>query len=283
MLVLLLGFGVLIGFWFIKKSQTIEKKEDPKTPEVNLHQIASDLLTPNPLPTSKLTKEGKELSAGVSIFAVPYEYNGSSYEIQVVKIDPKLSTLSLKYNQEGKTVGQWTQDQSNVIVMNAGFFKENNEPVGLLYIDGQRRDAHRVNPSASGLLLLNQNRVQILNLANSPIPDESALKNALQTFPVLIDKGNIVANENLTKQDRRSAIGVDKEGKVYLITADYPHLGLYDFSKTLHDSSLQFTEVLNLDGGGSTGMAINIGEYKDLIESISAVPTVLEVSYSGRL
>lgn len=258
-----------------------ESEKKPEVKKIDIPQIASELLTPNPEPTSSVTEEWKELSEGVAVRAISYPYNGSTYQLQVVRMDPEFISASLQYDQVGKQVADWAKDSSSIVVANAGFFKENNAPVGLLYINGQRMDSHRISPANTGLLQIGENGIKFLNLADTPIPEESQLQNALQTYPILIDNGQNVASKNLTSQDRRTAIGGDKSGNMYLITSQYSHLGLYDFAKILQESPLQLTEVLNLDGGGSTGVVVQAGEYKEIIDSQTAVPTVLMFTPRG--
>ncbi|MEO8581957.1 MAG: phosphodiester glycosidase family protein [Patescibacteria group bacterium] len=249
---------------------------------IRTHQITENLDTSpiapfvQPSKSIQLSQDWQTLSSGVEVRSLQYAYNGQSYQIQVIRLDPNQGTLSLQYDQRGKTVSQWAKGTDHLVVSNAGFFKEKNEPVGLLYVNGERLDSHRVKPADSGLLVIHENGIEILNLANAPIPAE--LQNAVQTYPVLIDQGKLIANKNMTKQDRRTAIGTDRDRRIYLFTAGYQHLGLYDFAKVISESGLQLTEVLNLDGGGSTGVAVDAGTFQKIIESETAVPTVLVFS-----
>jgi uncharacterized protein YigE (DUF2233 family) len=267
--------AILVAYQERSGAKDVEKKTEVK--KIDLPGLANELLTPNPQPTTTLEEEWQELTDGVARRGISYPYNGSTYQIQVLRIDPKRRSISLQYDQAGKQVSAWSKENPGSIVTNAGFFKENNEPVGLLYIDGERKDSHRINPAMSGLLLIEEHSVKFLNLANTPIPDDQQMQNALQTYPMLIDNARVIVSQNSTKQDRRTAIGADGEGNFYIITAQYPHLSLYDLAKILVESPLSLTEVLNLDGGGSTGIAIQTDEFTQVIDSQTPVPSVLVV------
>lgn len=269
-LILIAGFSTV--FFFLKSFSS------PQSPQANVS------ITPRmtPFPSMrvsralKISTDWQSIGTGVQIRKIPYQYNGVSYGFQVIKVDPKQFQLRLAYDQKGQTIRSWAKDVEGIVI-NSGFFKEGNESVGLLYIDGKRLDDHRIRPAGTGLLVIKPQGIDIMDLKNEAIPDEEELMNAVQTFPVLISNGQVVADTSLTSEDRRTAIGKDVQGNIYLITAEFAHLGLYNFAKAVHDSGLQLTEVLNLDGGGSTGISVQTDTFQQFIDSETLVPTVLIV------
>ncbi len=262
-------FLVAFGFSMYRSATKLAEIEPP--PVVSPAFMTTVPLTPSLKPTADWTVVDK----GIEVRALSYPYGDTQYDIQVVKLDPKQVQLSLEYDPEGKTISSWGKGVDG-LVMNAGFFKEENKPVGLLYINSIRKDNHRIRPAGTGLLVLNVSGISILDLSKTAVPPDDVLENAVQAYPMLISQGQLVAKTSLEMQARRTAIGSDKVGNVYLFTAQYPHLGLYDFAKLIHDSPLSLTEVLNLDGGGSTGIAINTAKYKEVIDSQTLIPTVLK-------
>lgn len=263
---------VIVGGWyrgkkFFEDSQIAEPKDN--TPEVVV-----DL--PKVIPAADpLILNWQPVTSGIAIKHVPYQFNDSQYGVQILQIDPTLVGISLAYDQQGKTIAQWSQMSPNAIVSNAGFFKEGNEPVGLLFINGTRKDAHRINQRGTGLLILEAGKVRIRDLGADPVDGSETFMNALQSYPLLIANGQIKVLEQAKNQDRRTAIGVDGDGKVYLATVEYAHLGLFQLAELLKNSDIQFTDVLNLDGGGSTGIAVPFEGIKRAINSQTTVPTVL--------
>lgn len=253
------------------------KKDGPNTAPTAVVPVSETPIPTPQLPEFDLTNEWQSLSPGMDIKTLPYEYNGNSYGVQIVRIDPSLFSLKLHYDEEGKTIGEWAKGVTG-LVTNAGFFKEDNKPVGLLYIGGDRIDDHRIRPAGTGLLMLEKSGARIVDLSAEDVPNEDVLVNALQAFPLLISKGKVVADSKLTKEDRRTAVGVDDQKNVYIITGEYSHLGLFSLAQLLKNSGIHFTEVLNLDGGGSTGVGIVTDHYKNVINSETLIPTVLVVS-----
>lgn len=260
-------FLFVYSFFLFSSRKSVLKQESRAIVQVPL----------TPLPTqAQLLPDWQNIALGMQVKSLPYTYVSNTYDIQVIKIDPAYFSLHLDYDVAGKTVSSWAKGSEGV-VLNAGFFKQENKPVGLLYIDGDRVDNHRIKPEGTGLLVIHQNSIDLIDLSSHEVPDEAQLQNALQAYPMLISDSQIAVKESLQTQERRTAIGKDRQGNIYIFSVQYPHLGLYEFAKILHDSSLQLSEVLNLDGGGSTGVAINMPEYKRVIDSQTLIPTVLKV------
>lgn len=226
-----------------------------------------------PFQTQKHT-EWFEVESGVAVKHFPYTYNNGQYYYQVVRINPAVRNIQLAYNQSGKTIRDWMSEEQG-LVMNAGFFKEGNASVGLLYIKGERLDNHRIRPEGTGLLQLEPNKVVIRDLSKQPLLENELFEQALQSYPMLISEGEVVIPQTAISQERRSAIGIDREGTVYLFSAEYQHLGLNEFAQQISRADLGIQELLNLDGGGSTGIGIRFGEYERVIDSQTVVPTVL--------
>lgn len=100
-------------------------------------------------------------------------------------------------------------------------------------------------------------------------PDWSNVKEAVSGGPYLIMDGEIFvdASEQKFKFSKketyapRSAIGIGKDGKLYLITVDGRNNG-YSVGTTLNElaeflKKLDLKEAINLDGGGSTTLVVD--------------------------
>jgi uncharacterized protein YigE (DUF2233 family) len=268
LLMLICGFALVL----FRNDRRVSEKLNIEVTSPTLPLFA---ITPSPAVTP--SPDWQEVGVGMELRTLEYTYNSSKYHFQVEKIDPTQTNIHLSYFQEGKTLRSWAEEVNNGLVVNAGFFKENNEPVGLLFTDAIRRDQHRIKPEGTGLLSMHAGEIKILDLSAVDVPEPGNLTDALQSYPMLISNGQIVVGETLTSQDRRTAIGMDTSGNVYIFTAEYPHLGLYEFATILKESPLQLSEVLNLDGGGSTGLVIKTPKHSQVIDSLTTVPTVLIV------
>ena len=122
------------------------------------------------------------------------------------------------------------------------------------------------NKSKETELLENGDKVKI---SWDTIPEWGNIREAVSGGPYLIMDGQIYIDE---KEERirfsknnfyaaRSAIGVDSNNKLYLITVDanknqcMPGLSLKELAKFLYDSGLK--DAINLDGGGSSTLVID--------------------------
>jgi len=257
------------SFFFLLFFRRLSQDTSPtETVEMQVQESLFPSPTPNPF-----FEKWNRVADGVELQHFPYTFQDTQYYMQVLKIDPKKFDTSLAYDQKSQFISEWQSDST--IVMNAGFFKEQNAPVGLLYIHGVRQDEHRIIPKGTGLLSIQDGTIAIRDLTSDPLKDEEVFQDALQSFPLLIHDSKVAVGNNSQDQDRRTAVGIDSTGNLYLITSQYPYLTLFEFATQLQKTGLSLTKVLNLDGGGSTGVAVKIGEFDQLIDSQTPVPTVL--------
>lgn len=141
----------------------------------------------------------------------------------------------------------------------------------------KRKDIRMVKVPRNGYLIVGSkesklerlNRWDCLQFSWNSDPDWSGVKEAISGGPYLIKEGEIYIDEeeeNIRFKDEdkyapRTAIGVSKENKLYLITVDGRQpdysvgLSLVELAEFLSDFGLY--NAINLDGGGSTTMVID--------------------------
>ncbi len=115
-------------------------------------------------------------------------------------------------------------------------------------------------------LLENGDKIRI---SWNTIPDWENVKEAVSGGPYLVMDGQVYIDEReerirFSKNDSyaaRSAIGVDSNNKLYLITVDankkngFPGLSLRELAEFLYNIGLK--DAINLDGGGSSTLVID--------------------------
>jgi len=119
------------------------------------------------------------------------------------------------------------------------------------------------------------NNLIIRNLETQALQEGEDVEFGLQSYPYLIKNSQPVLQEDTGKTARRSAIGTDAQGNIYLVIADTSHLTLYELMNQLVKTEIPFTDVLNLDGGTSTGIAVSEGSYHEIKDSLVRVPGVI--------
>ncbi|MCA9370147.1 MAG: phosphodiester glycosidase family protein [Pseudomonadales bacterium] len=269
-LLIVLVCSCVVGWWLV-----VPHSGESSDLQSNASSSLKQLITGGPSPSPTLSLDAwTSLDAGLDLQHISYQVGSRTSYIEVYKLDTSILKPTLLFDQQGKFISEWQQD--NALVINAGFFKEDNEPVGLFYIDGTRLDSHRIVPEGTGLVVLNNAALTIRNLTTHPPTTSESFDTVLQSYPLLISDGEIVLSDNTTdKTARRTAIGTDAVGNVYLFLANEPNISLSELTKAIHESDIEVVEVLNLDGGGSSGISINLPEYTEQIDSLTPVPTVL--------
>lgn len=155
-------------------------------------------------------------------------------------------------------MSEWSSKGYQVLV-NAAYFNEDKTPSGYLIVNGETIGKEIFDQDKSGLLLIQDDKLSIRDLATEPLAEDETFDFALQSYPFLIKNHQEAIKEDSGQKARRSAIGTDKDGNVYVLISDSPNLSLYEFMNILYDSGIDFENVLNLDGGPSSGLYINFG------------------------
>lgn len=227
--------------------------------------------------------EGDNADAGWKTLAQGLEWRIFSPEgqplgqITALRIDPALYTFRVHYRPgEPLAVIPWRDTLSDAVAfVNANFFDEFDKVVGLLISEGA---AHgQAFTTRGGTFALGEDDGNPLILSNTESPYQGeAYRLAVQGFPMLVQDGAAVYTSE-DRATRRTAIGIDAEGRVVLMTTPGLGLKLRDLSTFLAESELALVDAFNLDGGGSTMMSISLTSESFLLPSRDAVPTVLAV------
>jgi uncharacterized protein YigE (DUF2233 family) len=121
-------------------------------------------------------------------------------------------------------------------------------------------------------------QIRIQSLREQPYDPAQPLDQAVQTFPILIRPGGGV-NEQVDNiaAAPRTAIAVDRAGRVITVVVPSPVFTLRDLAAFLANSDLELDAALNLDGGTSTGMWLSAGQTRVELDSLVPVPVVIAV------
>lgn len=195
--------------------------------------------------------------------------------IAALRIDPALYTFRVHYRPGAPlTVTEWeTELPDAVAILNANFFDGAANVVGLLVADGV---AHgRPYTDRGGTFGLLDDAPLIRGNIAEPYQGEP-YSQAVQGFPLLVWDGQTAYTTRAgDRATRRSAIGMDAEGRVVLLATPLTGLGLADFAAYLPTTDLGLVHAFNLDGGGSTLLSVPSAGVRIL--SRDPVPAVLAV------
>ena len=201
----------------------------------------------------------------------PKQQNG----ITVIKLEPSSYTAQIEYDPYGKHISQWKNTKTPEIVINGGYFEKDYSPSGFLVVAGKRIEAKLFDQDTTGLLTITAGKVSIRDLRRNSIKQDEQFAFALQSYPFLIKDSQPTLTIDSRKRAQRTAVGVDAEKNVYIITLYSTELSLYEFMKELIATGIPFTDVLNLDGGPSTGIFANWNKNNFLNDSSTKVSSII--------
>lgn len=220
----------------------------------------------------------KEVSPGIEEIKYFFDTIESSY-ILLYKIDPKKYTINIENDSvDPKTISGWREKlPSSTLIINGAYFNKNYSPTGLVMIDGVLQGKTTFDYNKSGVITLSPN-VDIIDTSKKNTFIEKNTSDALQSFPFLIQNSKSVIKTDSGKTARRSFMGKDIEGNIYLgVIPDY-FVSLKEASEHLLKlENIQWESVINLDGGTSTGIIFSEKE-NNTINSYVSVPSVIHVT-----
>lgn len=197
-------------------------------------------------------------------------------QIKILRIDPQSYFFRAKYSPgQPYSLAQWrAKEPSAAAIVNANFFDPSYLALGLVISDGLARG--RPYQERGGSFLVKNGRAAARANASMSQRDLASAEQAVQGFPLLVENGE-QAYFGPPKQERarRTVLAEDTAGNILFISA--PLLGptLGDLSATLAESDLAIETAFNLDGGGSTLMAVADIDYFQ--PAFDAVPAILAV------
>jgi len=267
-----LVFGILVWGFSLSACAAVPQPT-PTPPLTHLLTYTPSLLptsTPAPTDTGWLsTTPGLDRRE----IAVPFP-EGFAERVILFRIDPAFFSFRVLYTPGfPRLVSEWGASAGARLVFNAGYFDEKSAALGLLVSDG--KFFGKSYEGFGGMFAVDASGLPaIRSLAAQPYQPGEALMQAVQNFPLLIyPDGPAYAKEDGARA-RRTALGQDVEGRLYLIIAPHDAFTLSELGAWLRASDLGLTLAVNLDGGGSTGYYAGPG---DTVDSITPIPAVVAV------
>lgn len=240
-------------------------------------ETSSPPQTSLPSPTPPLDTGWESLQLGLERRVVNlYSENGGLQEnLYMLRIDPTLFTFRVGYRPgEPQSLEAWQQETGALIVLNGGFFDENDAATGLVIADGQSFGVSY--QGFGGMFAVDDEGPKIIWLQQEPFTEDASLHSALQSFPMLlIPGGQLPPQIDSGDAARRTVLSRDSEGRIVVIVANLGYFSLSEMSQYLANSDLGLDRALNLDGGASSG--VYLASPGEVVSSFSPLPTVVLV------
>ncbi|MBS0359457.1 MAG: phosphodiester glycosidase family protein [Proteobacteria bacterium] len=170
-------------------------------------------------------------------------------------------TLAKDHKVQTSTVQELVEKEHALIGVNGGFFTPELKPIGLRIQDGKTLSPLK-NTSWWGIFYIQDGKPYLASPKN--YPHSPNITFAVQGGPRLVSEGEI---PNLKPGiAERTAIGIDHEGKVLLLATENTPLATEDLAEImrapLSEDGLNCANALNLDGGTSTQLFAQIGNFE---------------------
>lgn len=229
--------------------------------------LAQPVLSTNPPPTATLLPTATavadtgwvELRPGFERRQIPVlNEAGKVVElVYIVRLDPTQYQLEIGYSPgRPQSLPKWLEETQAVMVVNGGYFTEEQQATGLLIAQGEVYGQSY--GGFAGMLAITQAGEATLRwVEQEPYRPEEQLWGALQSFPILVKPGGVLgfpADQESGRVARRTVIAQDTSGRFLFIITPLGHFTLHQLSLYLTESDLQLDIALNLDGGPSSGL-----------------------------
>ncbi len=231
--------------------------------------------TPKPEPTVKNTTEWQPIASGLDWRALNPDGDNIA-QIIVLRIDPAQYRFRAIYHPgEPKNLSQWRElEPAASIIINANFFDRAGGALGLVVSDAVSYGSpYR---DRGGTFLVENGSPSIQTHRSQPPLSPQNLEQAVQGFPLLMENGEpAYFSTNRGERNRRTMIAEDRQGNILIMVSPFLGLSLADLSAYLPTTDLDIQTAFNLDGGGSTMLALPAMDYFQ--PAFDAVPAILTV------
>lgn len=270
----------------------------PGATAVSPTPLSSPLLATQPTPTLQITPSPTPQPSSVAVMpsATPQLDSGwvllqaglerrtirllnengrQTEQLYLLRIDPTLFAFRIGYSLgQPKTLAAWQEETGALVVVNGGFFTEEFLATGLIVVDGQASGSSYV--GFGGMVTMGPDGVAVRSLVERPYFPTETFDYALQAFPMLVLNGAPAYQTADFDAARRTVIGVDENGRLLLILAQWGSFTLADLSSYLANADFGLINALNLDGGTSTGLIL--ADPPESLPAFVAVPSVITIS-----
>jgi len=216
------------------------------------------------------------MEEGVDRFA----YTSTTLEATVIiyRFNPKLFAFNFGVSTGTHGMAEWSAAYSNAtLLVNGVYFHDDNLPSGYLVVDGKRIGDRQFDLDKSGLIDLSGD-THVLDTSVDTPPSLANFTDAAQSYPFYFKSGLPAIKEDSHQPARRSFFGKDKLGNVYIGVVPSSQISLYQVMQLLDETNVDWANVINLDGGPSTGLFAHTQKRFEELPSLFPVPNVIVVT-----
>lgn len=253
---------------------------DDEIPEFYAEPV---LILPTATPTYRyIARQWITVQPGLE-YGMYYPPHSDGAQLLITRVDLAHFSLRVHYRPGAPLLrDEWAAHLPCASVfVNAHFFDRSHQAIGLVAADGVLYG--RSFNGRGGMLFVDQQRsVGMRWLVSQPYQDEPVLQ-AVQGYPMLIRNGvPVFEDQSDSVLTRRTAVGMDKQGHVLLVSTPGLGIRLPALADYLTRTDLEVESLVNLDGGSSSLLHFSAGRDNPItIDSLYPVPSVLAIYADG--
>jgi hypothetical protein len=225
----------------------------------------------------KPVHQGVEFRKIVLERADPYQV----IQVKLVRFDnrwvePRVIHCS-EYHLRNATVKTLAEKSGAIAMINGNYFDERGAALGFLKTGAENNPAVAKSPLYTGIFAIKDRLAYILHRDQF---DPRQADEALQAGPLLLAKGvPLTVTRGAEKQFRRSVVGVDGARRFVIAATDNLFGGLtwVELQELFGASEwrIETTDLMNLDGGGSTQLHVKAPRFEESVPGTAEVPVAI--------
>jgi hypothetical protein len=221
------------------------------------------------------------LPAGVQWRPLSFQTSYGNVGVLVVRIDPARVRFKVHYSPgQRRSIRDWQLAlPSAVAIVNANFFDQSGNVIGLVSADGVLYGSSLTRADA-GMFQVLGGVARMRFLYQEPYQNWERFEQAVQGFPVLMAFQTVAPGfDRALSQtaDRRTVIAQDVRGRILFIVTQYSNVTFTDLANWLGQSGLEIHTAVCMDGGNSSNLYLATGGPSQFTQGLSGIPAVLAV------
>jgi len=226
-------------------------------------------------PKGECDTEWQQLERGLHYRAITC-LGGKETDMHLVRVDPELWKLDTALAGRG-TAGGIAREKDAVFAINANFFGQGREALGLVVRSSKQVQSPRQSSWQSIFMVTEDGRAKITMPANWS-EQKSEARMAVQAGPRLVINGH-TNRVHQSYKAARCGVCIEKSGKViFFATPSSRQLDMYEIARIARrgaeDGGMHCRDAMLFDGGHSTQLYLST-EKKDLSITGDSVPVLI--------
>jgi uncharacterized protein YigE (DUF2233 family) len=219
-----------------------------------------------PATTTAQTLTGDQLGDGLSISIWnPQAECPNIAPLIAVEIDPNRYRFTVHYYQQDGfsdplNIRQWQERTGHDLVFNAGLFRENYAYLGLLYGNGRSLGSKR-HTTWLGLFVAEpaedrSRRARVMDLTFDTFDEQHVLYREVAQSLMLLDRTGKIRVRQTGKRAHQTLVAEQGNGHL-LVLKTTEAVSLYALGECLRDAFPSLRQVMAMDGGSSSDVAVS--------------------------